>query len=83
MLTLCTPCKAQELLQQEMQVVKGGMGHKELSESEYNAIWEECYKEVLYIPSQNRYTRASMARSEVKGQRLFLLKFDVLVVVMT
>lgn len=38
------------------------MGHKELTEAEYSSIWEECYREVLYVPSQNRYTRASMAR---------------------
>lgn len=51
-----------------MKVVKAGMGHKELTESEYSSIWEECYKEVLYVPSQNRYTRASMARLE-EGRR--------------
>ena len=45
-----------------MGVVKDGMGHKELSLAEYSSIWEECYQEVLYVPSQNRYTRASMAR---------------------
>ena len=58
----CTHVQADALLQQEMQVVKGGMGHKELSGSEYSSIWEECYREVLYVPSQNRYTRASLAR---------------------
>jgi len=38
-------------------VVKEGMGHKELTAAEYSAIWEECYKEVLYVPAQNKYTR--------------------------
>ncbi len=42
-----------------MGVVKEGMGHKELTAAEYTAIWEECYKEVLYMPGQNRYTRYS------------------------
>lgn len=40
-----------------MVVVKDGMGHKELTPAEYASIWEECYKEVLYVPAQNRYTR--------------------------
>lgn len=40
-----------------MLVVKEGMGHKELTPAEYASIWEECYKEVLYVPAQNRYTR--------------------------
>lgn len=40
-----------------MLVVKDGMGHKELTAAEYASIWEECYKEVLYVPAQNRYTR--------------------------
>ena len=58
--SLCV--QAHSSLEQEMGVVKEGMGHKELSLAEYSSIWEECYKEVLYVPSQNRYTRASMAR---------------------
>ena len=42
-----------------MLVVKEGMGHKELTPAEYAAVWEECYREVLYVPSQNRYTRSA------------------------
>ncbi len=53
--------QAQTLLQQDMHVVKEGMGHKDLSLDEYTSIWEECYREVLYVPGQNRYTWASMA----------------------
>lgn len=51
------PLQAHELLEAEMGVVKEGMGHKELTDAEYTSIWEECYKEVLYMPGQNRYTR--------------------------
>ncbi len=40
-----------------MEVVKEGMGHKDLTPAEYGSIWEECYREVLYVPAQNRYTR--------------------------
>ena len=57
-----THTQADALLQEEMQVVKTGMGHKELTGAEYGSIWEECYREVVYVPSQSRYTRASLAR---------------------
>lgn len=57
-----------------MGVVKEGMGHKELSLAEYSSIWEECYREVLYVPSQNRYTRASMARWADEGGSLCWLQ---------
>lgn len=49
--------QAKGVLEDEMLVVKEGMGHKELTPAEYASIWEECYKEVLYVPAQNRYTR--------------------------
>ncbi len=45
-------------------MVKEGMGHKELTLEEYSSIWQECDREVLYVPSQNRYTRASMASNK-------------------
>lgn len=62
--------EARSSLEHEMGVVKEGMGHKELSLAEYSSIWEECYKEVLYVPSQNRYTRASMASSKDRLESL-------------
>ena len=49
--------KAHDVLEQEIKVVKDGMAHKDLTPAEYASIWEECYKEVLYVPAQNRYTR--------------------------
>lgn len=52
---------AEELLAQEMDVVKQGMGHGDLSIDAYNQVWEECYSQVLYLPGQNRYTRANLA----------------------
>lgn len=54
---VCLSVQARELLDAEMSVVKVGMGHKELTPAEYTSVWEECYREVLYVPSQNRYTR--------------------------
>uniref|UniRef100_A0A0B6ZFC9 Uncharacterized protein n=1 Tax=Arion vulgaris TaxID=1028688 RepID=A0A0B6ZFC9_9EUPU len=53
--------KAHEMLQKEMQVVKEGMGHGELSQESFAQVWEECYSQVLFLPGQNRYTRANLA----------------------
>ncbi|KAL0269731.1 UNVERIFIED_CONTAM: hypothetical protein PYX00_007365 [Menopon gallinae] len=52
---------AKELLKKEMEVVKQGMGHGELSLECYTQVWEECLGQVLFLPTQNRYTRASLA----------------------
>ena len=47
-----------------MEVVKHGMNHGEISLDTYSTVWEECYKQVLFIPALNKYTRASMASSK-------------------
>lgn len=52
---------AAKMLKQEMQVVKSGMAHGDLSQESYAQVWQECLSQVLYLPSQNRYTRASLA----------------------
>lgn len=52
---------ASKMLKQEMQTVKAGMGHGELSLENYSQVWHECLSQVLYLPSQNRYTRANLA----------------------
>lgn len=52
---------AKELLKDEMQVVKNGMAHGDLSLENYSQVWQECLSQVLYLPSQNRYTRANLA----------------------
>jgi pre-mRNA-splicing factor CDC5/CEF1 len=52
---------AGKLLKQEMQVVKAGMAHGDLSIESYSQVWQECLSQVLYLPSQNRYTRANLA----------------------
>lgn len=62
--------KAENLLSAEVELVREGMGHKELTVDEYSRVWEECYKEVLYVPSQNRYTRASMASTKDRLESL-------------
>jgi hypothetical protein len=38
--------QARAMLQQEMEVVKQGMGHGELSLESYTQVWEECLAQV-------------------------------------
>lgn len=53
--------QAKALLAEEMNTVKEGMGHGDLALDVYSQVWEECLGQVLYLPSQNRYTRANLA----------------------
>ena len=53
-----------------MELVKEGMGHGTISQLIYAQVWEECYQEVLFIPSQNRYTRASLASTKDRLESL-------------
>ncbi|KRT79782.1 hypothetical protein AMK59_6609 [Oryctes borbonicus] len=53
--------KAKFLLTREMDVVKHGMNHGDLSLDAYTQVWEECLSQVLFLPNQNRYTRANLA----------------------
>ncbi|XP_044726602.1 cell division cycle 5-like protein [Chrysoperla carnea] len=52
---------ARNMLKKEMEVVKQGMNHGDLSLDAYTQVWEECLAQVLFLPSQNRYTRANLA----------------------
>lgn len=65
---------ANDLLGAEMSVVKNGMSHGDLSLENYSQVWQECLSQVLYLPSQNRYTRANLAskkdRFEAAERRL-------------
>ena len=47
-----------------MDVVKQGMLHGDLSLDAYTQVWEECLAQVLYLPAQNRYTRANLANKK-------------------
>lgn len=49
--------QAKELLKVEMEKVKAGMGHGDLTMEAYTQVWDECLSQVLFVPSQNRYTR--------------------------
>lgn len=53
--------KAANFIKDEMEVVKEGMGHGSLPMDVYSQVWQECLGQVLYLPSQNRYTRANLA----------------------
>jgi pre-mRNA-splicing factor CDC5/CEF1 len=44
-----------------MNVVKKTMGHSDLNVDGYSKVWDECYSQVLFLPSKNRFTRASTA----------------------
>ena len=58
------------MLQHEMEVVKRGMGHGDLSMEAFSQVWDECYSQVLYLPSQNRYTRANLASKKDRIESL-------------
>lgn len=45
------------MLKLEMEKVKAGMGHGDLTMEAYTQVWDECLSQVLFVPSQNRYTR--------------------------
>eukprot|EP00794_Sanderia_malayensis_P000539 gene539-1191_t len=52
---------AKQLLQDEMEHVKKYGGHPEVNLDVYTKVWEECYGQLLFLPSQQRYTRAALA----------------------
>lgn len=52
---------AKKLIADEMQIVKEGMAHGELSIDAYTTVWEECLGQILYLEPQKRYTRATLA----------------------
>lgn len=54
----------------EIDYVKKGMSHGDLSIDAYSTVWEECYSQVLYLPSQNRYTRANLASKKDRIESL-------------
>ncbi|CAL9687724.1 unnamed protein product [Knipowitschia caucasica] len=62
--------QAKALLASEMEVVKVGMGHGDLSMEAYSQVWEECYGQVLYLPAQNRFTRANLASKKDRVESL-------------
>ncbi|CAG4918817.1 unnamed protein product [Colias eurytheme] len=52
---------ARALLRREADAVRAGMAHGDLGIDAYTQVWEECLAQVLFLPGQNRYTRANLA----------------------
>ena len=61
---------AKQLLEEEMETVKEGMQHGDLSLEAYTQVWEECLAQVLYLPGQQRYTRANLASKKDRIESL-------------
>ncbi len=53
-----------------MEYVKSKMNHGDLSLESYTQVWEECYSQVLFLPAQNRYTRANLASKKDRIESL-------------
>merc|ERR1719319_14915 len=53
-----------------METVKTGMQHGDLSLDAYTQVWEECLSQVLFLPTQNRYTRANLASKKDRIESL-------------
>merc|ERR1719273_2546702 len=62
--------EAKGLLEQEMEVVSTGMQHGDLSLDAYTQVWEECLAQVLFLPGQQRYTRANLASKKDRIESL-------------
>lgn len=62
--------KASEVLKQEMDYVKQRMGHGDMSLDTYCQVWDQCYAQVLFIPSVKRFTRATLASKKEKIESL-------------
>lgn len=60
---------ADDLLRQEMTAVADGMGHNVTPET-FEKVWDECLSQVLFVPSQSRYTRANYASKKDKVDAL-------------
>jgi len=53
-----------------MTLVKERMGHGDLSLDAYSQVWDQCYAQVLFVPSQSRFTRASLASKKERIESL-------------
>jgi pre-mRNA-splicing factor CDC5/CEF1 len=68
--------QVKELLSAEELVVREGMGHNDIVKPNYDKVWNDCYSEVLFVPSLSHYTRASIAstKDRLEGFELILEK---------
>ena len=63
------------------------MGHGNLPLDAFSQVWDECQSQVLYLPGQNRYTRANLAskkdRIESAEKKLEVGHSDINIIVST
>ncbi|XP_028414802.1 cell division cycle 5-related protein-like [Dendronephthya gigantea] len=61
---------AKKMLAKEMDFVKQRIGHGDLPIESYSKVWDECYAQVMFLPSQKRYTRAALASKKDRLESL-------------
>lgn len=61
---------AKELLDSEIKTVKSGMQHGHVNPDVYSKVWRDCYSQLLYIPNENKYTRANRANKKERIESL-------------
>lgn len=61
---------ARQLLGGEIEFVKSKMAHGDLPIESYTKVWEECFAQVLFLPTQQRYTRAALASKKDRLESL-------------
>ena len=57
---------ARDLVEKEIPYIKKLMGHGELTSEAFGQVWDECYSQVMFVPSSNRFTRASVTSRKDK-----------------
>ncbi|KAL4447677.1 hypothetical protein ABPG75_004896 [Micractinium tetrahymenae] len=55
---------ASQLLRSEAEFVRKAMSHGDLGPADYAAAWEAVARDIIYIPAQQRYTRAASATAQ-------------------
>lgn len=55
---------ASQLLRSEAEFVRKAMTHGDLGLPEYSAAWEAVAKDIIFVPAQQRYTRAASATAQ-------------------
>lgn len=61
---------ARQVLQDEMTLVKETIGHGDVSLQTYDAVWEECNAQILYLPNEKRFTRSNIVNKKVKCESM-------------
>lgn len=62
--------EARQIVAEEMEFVGKAMGHGTISDEVFGQVWQECLAQVLYLPTQNRYTRANLCSKKDRIESL-------------